>query len=305
MPTNEQRKARVDSARPPSDHGPVIVNGSFSTPPRDQFRNELAETVPAMDNLGSSAIGIYASQPNLQQIKEQQIRDLQARQQVLLEEMQRQSAASMTSSPIVNGSTQGSSPVDINGLARVPSEDRQPFPDVSDDVMNYDAKKERPTHIETVSPKRDLPPWRATALPNGLSSLDTVNAPRASPQEIKTANLPLLSPVFEKRTPSPTAYRQSENIKAANGTKSHNKEHHQHGRRASLPRQLAPNKDSGRSVQNKSNDKGQKSGSTTNTASPWQSSQGGRRKNKGRKKTPEQKSTGESLPANSSDRKGG
>jgi hypothetical protein len=284
MPTNEQRKARVDSARPPSDHGPVIVNGSFSTPPRDQFRNELAETVPAMDNLGSSAIGIYASQPNLQQIKEQQIRDLQARQQVLLEEMQRQSAASMTSSPIVNGSTQGSSPVDINGLARVPSEDRQPFPDVSDDVMNYDAKKERPTHIETVSPKRDLPPWRATALPNGLSSLDTVNAPRASPQEIKTANLPLLSPVFEKRTPSPTAYRQSENIKAANGTKSHNKEHHQHGRRASLPRQLAPNKDSGRSVQNKSNDKGQKSGSTTNTASPWQSSQGGRRKNKGRKK---------------------
>lgn len=304
MPANEQRKARVDSVRPPADLGPVIVNGSFPTPPRDQSRNEVADTA-AMDNFGSSTIGVYASQPNIQQIKEQQIRDLQARQQALLEEMQRQSAASMTSSPIVNGSTQGSSPIEINGLARVPSEDRQPFPDVSDDIMNYDAKQERYAHIEDVSPKRDLPPWRATALPNGLSSLDTVNAPRAPPQEIKTANLPLLSPVFEKRTPSPTANRHSEN-KPSNGMKGHNKEQHQQSRRASLPKQSAPNRDSGRGAQNKSNnDKSQKSGSNTNNSNSWQSSQGSRRKGKGRKKAPEQKTTGEPLPANSLDRKGG
>ncbi|KAF2624647.1 hypothetical protein BU25DRAFT_131354 [Macroventuria anomochaeta] len=304
LPVNEQRKARVDSVRPPPDLGPVIVNGSFPTPPRDQFRNELAEIVPTLDNLGSSAIGVYASQPGLQQNTQQQIRELQARQQLVLEEMQRQSAANMMSSSIVNESTKGNSPVEANGLARVPNEDRQPFPDIPDDIMNYDAKKDRHTHIEDVSPKRDLPPWRATALPNGLSSLDTANAPRAPPQEIKTANLPLLSPVFEKRTPSPTAHRQSENNKTTNGTKGHSKEHHQQSRRASLPKQSTPNKDNGRGAQNKSNDKGQKSGSTTNNAGSWQNPQGRRKKNS-RKKTPEQKSAGEPLPANSSERKGG
>ncbi|KAL1655804.1 hypothetical protein SLS61_001828 [Didymella pomorum] len=303
---SEQRKARVDSVRPPSDLGPVIVNGSFPTPPRDQFSRDIVEVPAAADNLGSSKIGVYASQPLIQQNTQQQIRELQARQQLVLEEMQRQSAANMMGSPIVNGSTNGNSPVDFNGLARVPSEDRQPFPDVSDDILDYDAKKERHTHIEDVAPKRDLPPWRATALPNGLSSLDTANAPRAPPQEIKTANIPLLSPVFEKRTPSPTASRHADkdNNKSMNGIKSHSKEHHQQGRRASLPKQSTQSKDISRGIQQKSNDKNQKPGTSTNSAGPWQNSQG-RRKGKGRKKTPEQKSTGEPLPANVSDRKGG
>lgn len=297
----EPRNDRVDSVRPPSDLGPVIANGSYPTPPREKFRSELADIVPTTDNLGSSTVGVYASQPDLQQIKEQQIRELQARQQLVLQEMQRQCVPNMMSSPIVNGSVKRPSLTDANGLA---SEDRQPFPDMSDDIMNYDAKKDVQPHIENVSPNRDVPPWRATALPNGLSSLDTVNAPRAPPQEIKTANLPLLSPVFEKRTPSPTVNRQSENTKLTNGTKGHTKEHHQQSRRASLPKQSTANKENNRGVQHKSNDKGQKSGSTNTNAGPWQSSQG-RRKNKGRKKTPEQKTTGEPLPANGTERKGG
>jgi hypothetical protein len=303
---SEQRKARVDSVRPPSDLGPVIVNGSFPIPPREQFRGDLAEVPTATDNLGSPAISVYASQPTLQQSTQRQIRELQARQQLVLEEMQRQSAANMMSSPIINGSTKGNSPVDANGLTRVPSEDRQPFPDVSDDIMNYDAKKERQTHIEDISPKRDLPPWRATALPNGLPPLDTANAPRAPPQEIKTANIPLLSPVLEKRTPSPTANRHTDNNnnKATNGTKSHNKEHPQQGRRASLPKQSTQGKENSRGAQQKHNEKNQKSGPSTNNAGSWQNSQG-RRKGKGRKKTPEQKSSGEPLPANISERKGG
>ncbi|KAJ4358855.1 hypothetical protein N0V95_002708 [Ascochyta clinopodiicola] len=303
LPASEQRKARVDSVRPPPDLGPVIVNGSFSMPPRDQFRSEMADIVPTNGNLGSSVIGVYASQPDLQQIKEQQIRELQARQQLVLEEMQRQSAVNMMGSPIANGSMQNPDLAEINGLARVPNEDRQPFPELSHEILNYDVKKDRQTHIEDVSPKRDVPPWRATALPNGLSPLDTVNAPRASPQEIKTANLPLLSPVFEKRTPSPTANRQSENSKPTNGVKGH-KEHHQQSRRASLPKQSTPTKDNSRGAHNKSNDKGQKAGSTTGNAGSWQSSQSRRKKN-GRKRTPEQKTTGEPLPANGTERKGG
>jgi hypothetical protein len=305
LPGSEQRKARVDSVRPPSDLGPVIVNGSFPTPPRDQFRSDIVEVPTAADNLGSSMIGVYASQPSVQRSTQQQIRELQARQQLVLEEMQRQSAANIMSSSIVNGLTKGNPPVDVDGLARVPSEDRQPFPDVTDEIMNYDTKKERHSHIEDVSPKRDLPPWRATALPNGLSSLDTTNAPRAPPQEIKTANIPLLSPVFEKRTPSPTASRHADkDNKATNGTKSHNREHHQQGRRASLPKPSTQSKDNSRGAQQKPNDRNQKPGASTNSAGSWQNSQS-RRKGKGRKKTPEQKSTGEPLPANISDRKGG
>lgn len=304
---HEQCKARIDSVRLPSDLGPVIVNGSFPTPPRDHPRNETFDVHTPTDNLGSSTIGVFASQPILQQNTQQQIRELQARQQLVLEEMQRQSAANMMGSPIVNGSTKGTSTVDVEGLTRAHSEDRQPFPEMSNGMMNYDAAKEQHTHIEDVSPKRDLPPWRATALPNGLSSLDTANAPRASPQEIKTANIPLLSPVFEKRTPSPTANRYGDsngNNKAANGTKGHAKEHHQQSRRASLPKQPTQSKDMSRGTQQKTNDKNQKPGPPTNNTGSWQNPST-RRKGKGRKKTPEQKSTGEPLPANTSERKGG
>jgi hypothetical protein len=38
VPINDQRKARVDSVRPPVDNGPLIVNGSYPTPPRGETR---------------------------------------------------------------------------------------------------------------------------------------------------------------------------------------------------------------------------------------------------------------------------
>lgn len=247
---------------------------------------------------------MLTGQPALQQNTQQKIQELQARQQLVLQEMQRQSAANHVNLPNFNSSTQGISMSGDNDSITVPIEDRQPFPDVSEDIMNHESTDDLRSHIDDTVSKRDLPPWRATALPNGLSALDTSNAPRAPPQEIKTANLPLLSPVFEKRTPSPTASRHVENNKQANGTKGHTKEHHQQSRRASLPKQSTTNKDAGRTTQNKPSDKHQKPGSTAGNASPWQNSQG-RRKNKNRKKTPEQKSTGEPLPANVSERKGG
>ncbi|KAF2995989.1 hypothetical protein E8E13_000289 [Curvularia kusanoi] len=299
----ELRKARIDSVRPPPDLGPVIANGSFPTPPRSHFRNEPAEVDPMAGHHGSGAANVYVGQQGLQQHTQQKIKELQARQQLVLEEMQRQSSANMMGVPIVNGSVKSTAVTAANDPGSVPIEDPQPFPDISEDIMSYDAKANQGIDMEDESPKKDLPPWRATALPNGLSALDTVNAPRAPPQEIKTANLPLLSPVFEKRTPSPTASRHAENNKPVNGIKSHNKEHHPHGRRASLPKQTPSSKDSGRSTQ-KPNDKHQKLASSANNTSPWQSSQG-RRKNKSRKKTPEQKSIGEPLPTNVSERKGG
>ncbi|KAJ4986147.1 pap 25a associated domain family [Stagonosporopsis vannaccii] len=298
---NDQRKARADSVRPPSDLGPVIVNGSFPAPPRDQFRSDVTDAA-TIDNIAHPPVGMYPSQAGFPQHTQQQIKELQVRQQLVLEEMQRQSTADLVSSSIVNGSTKGSSPVSANEFARGPNVDHQSFPEVSHDAMNYDLQMDQPTHAEDASSKRDLPPWRATALPNGLSSLDTKNAPRAPPQEIKTANLPLLSPVFEKRTPSPTANRHSDH-KTTNGTKGHNKEHHQQTRRASLPKPSTPNKDNGRIAQGK-NEKNQKTSSTINSTGSWQNP-GGRKKKSHKKKATDQKSAGEPLPTNVSERKGG
>jgi hypothetical protein len=257
-----------------------------------------------MNNLGSESIGAYVSPAGLQQHTQQKIKELQARQQLVLEEMQRQSSVNMMSLPVANNSMKGIAMPGTNDLGSIPVEDHRRFPEIPEDMMNYHVQDDQDINIDYESPKRDLPPWRATALPNGLSALDTVNAPRAPPQEIKTATLPLLSPVFEKRTPSPTASRHLETNKSNNGIKGNNKEHHQQGRRASLPKTSTVSKENGRSAQNKPNDKPQKSTSAANSAVQWQSSQGRRKKNI-KKKTPEQKPTGEPLPLNISERKGG
>ena len=304
-PGTELGKARVDFNRPPPDLGPVIANGSFPTPPRNQLRNDLPDLDPMMNNLGSEAIGAYASPAGLQQHTQQKIKELQARQRLVLEEMQRQNSVNMMGLPVVNSSMKGIAMPGANDIGSIPVEDHRRFPDVPEDIMNYHVPEDQDFNIDYESSKRDMPPWRATALPNGLSALDTVNAPRAPPQEIKTATLPLLSPVFEKRTPSPTASRHLETNKSNHGIKGHNKEHHQQGRRASLPKPSTISKDNGRSAQNKPNDKPQKSTTAANSAAQWQSSQGRRKKNNIRKKTPEQKPTGEPLPPNISERKGG
>lgn len=304
--SNVEQKTRVDSVRPPVDAGPVIVNGSFPAQPRDIYAQGNAVESALPDLPHAAALGVYANNQNLQQIKE-----LEARQQLVLEEMQRQRAMETMGPPIVNGSMKGSPRVETNSLTRVPSEEQQPFPTLPESWVNYDMNKgSRNNNAEEVSSQRVLPPqWRNAAYANGLPSLDISKTPRAPPPEVKTANLPLLSPVFETRTPSPTINRSSELSKLVNGTKTHTKENH-HTRRAShTPASSNGNRDM-RTAQLKNqlqaNEKSNKSTSgNSNGSSPWQS-QGGKRKKGGRgKKAPEQKMTGEPLPANAADRKGG
>jgi len=305
---NEQRKARVDTVRPPLDNGPIIVNGSFPTPPREpRMRSDTIESLPP-DLSKVSGLGIFAA--NQQAMH--QINELQARQQLVYEEMQRQKAAAIESmSPaIVNGSTKSSPSVESNGLSRVPSGGQQPFPALPEGWMNYEASNgQHANHVEELSPKRTLPPqWRTPAYTNGLPSLDTSNAPRAHPQEIKSATLPLLSPVFETRTPSPTASRSNDLNKLANGAKGHAKDNNQH-RRASHTPPTNPGREN-RNGQQKSkaqqaHDSGSRSAGTTNN-SPWQQTATRKKTgNKKKNKAPEQKTTGEPLPANASERKGG
>ena len=305
VPITEQpmRKAGVEAVRPPVDHGPMIVNGSFPTQPR--VRSDTVDAIPPeLPNM--SALGIYANNQAIHQINE-----LQARQQLVLEEIQRQQATETARPAIANGSMKGSPPVEANGLTRVPSEGQQPFPTLPEGWMNYEASNgQHDSRAEELSPTRTLPPqWRSPAYTNGLASLDTSHVPRTHPQEIQSATLPLLSPVFETRTPSPTASRSSDLTKLMNGNKTHGKENHQQQhRRASHTSTSNPSKEH-RNGQQKGispgNERGAKSSAGNNTSSSWQHPPKGRKGKSKKPKVPEQKAAGEPLPANAADRKGG
>jgi hypothetical protein len=316
--SNEQRMTRLDTLRPHIDNGPIIVNGSFPMPPREhRLRSDTIESLPPDLSKTQPGLGIFAAnQHAANQHAVHQINELHMRQQMVLEEMQRQKAAvaEAMSPAIVNGSTRSSPSVESNGLSRVSSEGQQPFPTLPEGWMNYEASNgQHNNHVEELSPKRTLPPqWRTAAYSNGLPSLDTSNVPRAHPQEIKSATLPLLSPVFETRTPSPTANRSHDLNKLVNGTKGHAKENNQqHGRAPHLtPINPNPGREH-RNGQQKSkgqhaHDSGSKSAGTNNS-SPWQQPPNRKGKAGGRKKTKpsEQKTTGEPLPANAAERKGG
>lgn len=306
---NEQRKTRLDSVRTPIDNGPIIVNGSFPTPPREpRMRSDTVESLPP-DFSQTPGMGIHAAnQHTVYQIN--QINELHARQQMVLEEMQRQrvAAAESMSPTIVNGSTKRTPSVESNSLSRVPSEGQQLFSALPEGWMNYETSNGHSNnHVQEVSPTRMLAPqWRTPAYTNGLPQLNTSNTPQTHPQEIKSATVPLLSPVFETHTPSPTASRG--NLTKAQGLV---KETNQQRR----PSQTPPTNNGRENHRNgngqpksKANDTGSKSaGPNNNNNSPWQQPVSRKSKNGKRKKTPvEQKTTGgEPLPANAAERKGG
>jgi hypothetical protein len=310
LPTNEQRKARVDSTRPPMDCGPIIVNGSYPTPPREpRMRSDTIESLPP-DLSNASGLGIFSNHQAIHQIHE-----LQARQQMVLEEMQRQKvAATEAMAPtIANGSTRSSPSVESNGLARVPSEGQQPFPTLPEGWINYEAsngQKNNSNHVEELSPKRTLPPqWRTAAYSNALPSLDTSNVPRVHPQEVQSATtMPLLSPVFETRTPSPTASRSNDLNKVVNGTKSQVKDNNQQNRRASHTppsNSTKENRNGPSKGKAQVNENGSRSAGANNNI-PWQQPVNrNHRKKTQKKKAPEQKTTGEPIPTYAADRKGG
>jgi len=162
---------------------------------------------------------------------------------------------------------------------------------------------------EDVSPTRTVPhQWSGPAYTNGLPPLETSNAQRAHPQEIKSATVPLLSPVFETRTPSPTANRSSDLSKLVNGNNAHKtqaKPLTQRQRGASLTG--GSNGKDSRGQQQKSGQSTEKTAKSNAGASPnsWQQ-QTTRKKGKNKKpRALDQKPIGEPLPVNAADRKGG
>ena len=209
---------------------------------------------------------------------------------------------------IANGSMRSSPATEVTGLTPVPNESQQPFPSLPEGWINYETSSRcHINHDEDISPTRTIaPPWRTPPRTNGLPSLETSNAPRTEPQqEIKSATVPQLSPVFETNMSPPTASRSSDLSKLANGSNAHAKENGQQHRRLSHGAQNNSNKDN-RNSQQKGNQQsnGQKPNNGGN-ASAWQQQPPSRKKKSKKTKGPEPKTTGEVMPANASERKGG
>jgi DNA polymerase sigma len=294
------QKERAEAIRP-DDDGPVIANGSFSQPRESRSRSETLD-IAGLES--GNQLGIFVNSAD-------QYR-MEPRQQFLMEEMQRRQKASEMTPALANGSHHSVTPEGSN-LSRV-SSGKQPFPPLSDPWMNYESLNGSPhNHSSEVSPTRtQLPAWRATQFPNGLAPIDTMSAPRAPPQEIQSANLPLLSPVIETSTPSPTASRQLELSKQLNGTKGQAKENHSHSSRPAQSHTAPPtpvtkeNRGSPTKTGPPSNDKLSKANSSTgHSQGSWQSQKKSKRNKKTNTHKNESKPQGQPLPANEADRKGG
>ncbi|KAF2864775.1 hypothetical protein BDV95DRAFT_508781 [Massariosphaeria phaeospora] len=304
-----QRKDRIDSTHRTDDNGPVIVNGSFPTQPREaRSRSETVDPLVSRDVVGSTALGIFVNQGDIYGMS-----GLDQRLQLPpFEEFPGQKNTETMRPSIVNGSGQKLASIETNGLSRASGESNQPFASVPESWIPFDSSsKPRPDDPVELSPTQTPSQWRANQFTNALGSLETTNLPRAPPQEIKSAGLPLLSPVFETRTPSPISSRQLDGGKLSNGVKSQSKENNNQHRRAShTPGQTTVSKENQRNHPQKgfaqANDKGNKSNAGNSNQGTWQQSQSKKRNKKPRpQKQATEKTAGEPLPANAADRKGG
>ncbi|ORY10737.1 hypothetical protein BCR34DRAFT_601871 [Clohesyomyces aquaticus] len=305
-PNGAKPQPRKDSSVPADDGSPVIVNGSFPTQQREtRNRSETVDGLPStIDAANPSALGIYVNNAEQYRLNPQE-----QHQQFLLDEIHRQKE--MAKVNMANGTGSSTSPTDSNALSRVSSGGKQPFPALPEALMNLDTvNSAKSNRLPDVSPTQKAPPLWRHQYSNGLSALDTLNISRAPPQEVKSATLPLLSPVFETRTPSPTASRQSD-TKLVNGNKSQSKEHHQPRRASHTPGQAA-SKENVRNGQQKGNTQAGDKNTKANVgnyspAGTWQQQTNTKRRKKPNKpnKGNDAKSAGETLPVNAADRKGG
>jgi DNA polymerase sigma len=309
-----QEKDCVEPSKPADDMGPLIVNGSIPMQARElRSRSDTTlDAFPSLEPSDMSALGIYSG-PHDPQHYGLPPHD-QGQQHYVHEEMQRHRVPDNITMNMLIGARSDAPPLDPNSLARVPSGGGQPRSALGENWINMDPGKSEGGNQSPGSPTHShAPQWQPISYTNSLNRIDTKNAPRAPQQEIKSAGLPLLSPVFETRTPSPTASRQDAS-KTVNGVKPQPKDTQQQNRRQSHTPGPAPSakdiaKENGRSGHQKgaqSGDKGGKSnpGSNNPSSNTWQSGKKSKRK-KGGNKGGESKGTGESAPVNAADKKGG
>ncbi|CAK1365231.1 Poly(A) RNA polymerase cid13 [Cercospora beticola] len=243
---------------------------------------------------------------------------------------------------IVNGSSRPSVPrpvekTHVNGVAGpgIQLQNEVLFSTQHEDLSRYrpqpirtsfdqPAPERRASDFENIPPKQKPAPERSTApVPNG-THVNGVNGHHSELNALQPLGAPMLSPVAELRTPSPTHARTFEQesskpnglLKAAKvadakqalhesqGLKGETKLGHE--RRGSAPNPSSP----ATATQGKSSTSQNASlGVPSSKANEWQTAPGGKHKHKKNKSSASAKiangSGGQPLPANESERKGG
>lgn len=312
-------KENTEPSRPVEHTGPVIVNGSVPLQAREgRSQSEVMEAFPSLDLSHQPNFGAYYTHAHGDHFRAYPDQYQHFYHEDYLNHGQVEGTAT---SEFGNGYRPETTAPEMNGLARVSTTASEPFSHTLESWRHPNQTSNQYANQPVdASPKRThASPRQPNAYANPLKPLEIKNAPRPPPQEIKSATLqPLLSPVLETRTPSPTANRQppQEIQKAANGTATQPKENqHNHHRRGShTPKQSNSHKEQSKEG-SRNHQKGNGSSSetssrpkqlSTNNAGTWQpsSNKKSKRKGKGNRGT-EQKTSGEPLPANASERKGG
>ncbi|OMP82829.1 Poly(A) RNA polymerase cid13 [Diplodia seriata] len=287
----------------PVESGPVIVNGSYRAPQAREQRS-IPEHVDTNGYIDRDAPA-RPDEPFHMEMPEQQ----QQRQLFANEVLRRHFASS---------EPEGSNGIDMYGAASqiaVPSYTAAGSGVVNGYPVNGDVDYSTPKAAP--SSTQNIPPWRVKSTPNGVSHLDTSRTSAAPAQTVKSAVLPILSPVQETRTPSPTANRGalSAGLQPSNGTL------HSSVGFPEKENQVAPSRSgNGHNVKQPHSKKespiaheksGNKGGGGGNSSSNngWQKSSGGKKGGRKRAKSNASKNGehkgGEPLPANEADRKGG
>lgn len=316
MPSSAPVPERADPARHLDEMGPVIVNGSYPTQPREtRSHSDTLDAFPSLEPSEMPALGIYSGNHSPEHYG---FSPHEQHQHMSYEDMQRYNLSNAMHSGFPGAPRNEVSPVDPHSLARVPSGGSQPFPASGENWKSVETANENGGQSPASASTQPQPPqWQPISYTNSnLKRIDTKNAPRAPPQEIKSATLPLLSPVMETRTPSPTASRHDAH-KGINGVKTQPKENQQQNqnRRAShttgsVVASKEHAKDSGRPGHQKgatqTGDKGGKPNAGSNN--PGSNSQQANKKPKRKKagnKSVEAKGKGEPVPTNAAEEKGG
>lgn len=311
-------KENAEPSRQVEHTGPVIVNGSVPVQAREgRSQSEIMEAFPSLDLSHQPTYGAYYTHAHGDHFRAYPDHYQHLYHEDYVNHGQAEATATFE---YANGFRPDSATPEVNGLVRVSTTSSEPFSHSLESWRHSNpAANSYGNQPVDASPKRThASPRQANAYADPPKSSETKKAPRPPAQEVKSATLqPLLSPVLETRTPSPTANRQTqqETQKATNGTTAHPKEnHHHHHRRGShTPKQGNTHKEHSKEG-SRSHQKGNQSSSdtssrpkqlSTNNAGTWQPSSNKMSKRKKAKRGAEQRSSGEPLPANASERKGG
>ncbi|KAK7526803.1 uncharacterized protein IWZ02DRAFT_182543 [Phyllosticta citriasiana] len=292
----------VTAQPPPVESGPVIVNGSY------RASQGKEQKLPA-DGIDSGAVTDRDSIPSVNGVSQRP--DEPFPMEMPMQEQQYQLYANEVLRRHFSREDDGSNDdLSYNAPRSVGGRYTSAGPAVSSayPTTNGDGGHHSPGSVSPKGQSSSIPPWRIKHPNNGVPQMDPFTL---APHVVQPSALPMLSPVQETRTPSPTASRTVTASHPTNGLAvggeyvATNAERPLDSRSsppvAQLPKQVQHSKKDSPSF----HDKGANKGVSGGNHSGWQKSGSGKKGGRRRAKSNASKSGGELPPANEAERKGG